>query len=129
MPSKTLLIVDDSKLSRLLIRTIVQRAHPAWRILEAANGSDALAKAETTAVDIMTLDFNMPGMDGLSLAEQLKQAYPLASVALLTANIQQSIQDRAESLGIGFIQKPVTEDKVLAYLDANAGHPHSVNKP
>ena len=118
MSSKTLLIVDDSKLSRMMIRAIVQQAYPDWRIIEAESGADALAKVQGIDVDLMTLDFNMPGMNGLSLAEQLKQAFPLASVALLTANIQQSIHERAERLGIGFIQKPITEDKILTYIGA-----------
>ena len=118
MSSKTLLIVDDSKLSRMMIRSIVQQAHPDWRVIEAESGADALAKVEGATVDLMTLDFNMPGMNGLTLAERLKQVFPFASVALLTANIQQSIRERADRLGIGFIQKPITEDKILAYLNA-----------
>jgi CheY-like chemotaxis protein len=118
MPPRTLLIVDDSKLSRMMVRSIVLHAHPDWHIIEAENGAEALAKASSAQVDIMTLDFNMPGMDGLTLAEQLKETFPLASMALLTANIQHSIQERASRLGIGCIHKPITEAKILSYIEA-----------
>ena len=117
MSPKTLLIVDDSKLSRMMICAIVQQAHPDWRIIEAENGEQALDKARSTAIDVMTLDFNMPGMDGLTLAERLQESFPLASVALITANIQRSIRERARGLGIGFIQKSITEAKILSYIE------------
>jgi len=58
----------------------------------------------------------MPGMDGITLAEKLKASYPEARMALLTANIQDSIRDRAKELDIEFIQKPITEDKVVAFV-------------
>ena len=112
----TVLIVDDSRLSRTMIRAFITNAHPDWTILEASNGQEALEKTATLTVDAMTLDLNMPGIDGLSLATQFKAKYPKAQVTLLTANIQDSVRHRAAAAGVGFIAKPITEDNVLAFL-------------
>jgi CheY-like chemotaxis protein len=66
----------------------------------------------------MTIDLNMPGMDGLTLATQLQHNYPTAHITVVTANIQESVRHRAATAGMGFIAKPVTEDSVLACLAA-----------
>ena len=114
----TVLIVDDSRLSRMMIRTFIAQAHPDWTIVEASNGPEALEKAATRAVDLMTIDLNMPGMDGLTLAAQLKHHHPAAHNTLVTTNIQESVRHRAVAAGMGFIAKPVTADSVLACLSA-----------
>jgi CheY-like chemotaxis protein len=44
------------------------------------------------------------------------QRFPQAKIGLLTANIQESIQHKAEALGIGFISKPITEEKILSFI-------------
>ena len=46
----------------------------------------------------------------------LKQKFPQARLSLLTANIQDSIQQQARRLNIHFIPKPVTEENILAFL-------------
>ena len=114
----TVLIVDDSRLSRLMIHAFITQAHPDWTIIEASNGLEALEKTATQTVDLMTIDLNMPGMDGLTLATQLQHTYPTAYITLITANIQESVRHRAEAAGMGFIAKPVTEDNVLACLSS-----------
>lgn len=116
--SKTILICDDSRISRMMIKAIVVDKKPNWLIIEADCGDDALAKTKDQAFDVATLDLNMPGMDGLELAGKLQQKYPNAAYALLTANIQDAIKQRAEALNLQFIAKPITEQKVGAYLDA-----------
>ena len=114
----TVLIVDDSRLSRMLIRAFITQVHPDWTIIEASNGQEALEKTATQTVDLMTIDLNMPGMDGLTLATQLQHNHPRAYITLVTANIQESVRHRAAAAGMGFIAKPVTEDSLLACLSS-----------
>jgi CheY-like chemotaxis protein len=99
-----------------MIRTFITNAYPDWTILEASNAQEALEKTATLIVDAMTLDLNMPGVDGLSLAAQFKTKYPKAQITLLTANIQDSVRHRAAAAGVGFMAKPITEDNILAFL-------------
>ena len=112
----TVLIVDDSRLSRMMLRAFIINVRPDWTIVEASNAQEALEKTTALTVDAMTLDLNMPGMDGLSLAAQFKEKYPKAHITLLTANIQSSVRQRAEAAGVGFMAKPITEDNVLAFI-------------
>lgn len=111
-----MLIVDDSRLTRMMIRNIVLNKYPAWTIIEAQNSTEAIAQVESTPIDVITIDLNMPGGDGLTLATQLQEMYQKRNIALLTANIQNSIRQKAEALGIGFIPKPITKEKILNFL-------------
>ena len=112
----TMLIVDDSRFARLMIREFVTQAHPDWTIIEAGNGQEALEKTTALPVDVMTIDLNMPGMDGLTLATVLQARYPTARITLLTANIQESVRHKAEAAGVCFMAKPITEDDLLAFM-------------
>lgn len=118
--SKTVLIVDDSRVSRMLIRSLILVKHPEWIMEEAASGEEALEKTRTLVPDLITLDINMPGMGGFAAAEELVKNCPGCRIVLLTGNIQESSRHKAEKLGVGFVEKPITENcvtNVLAYLD------------
>lgn len=116
MPSQTILVVDDSRVSRMLIRAIITHADPEAEVVEASNGEEALNKTESIEITMATLDLNMPGMDGLLLASKLLERFPNAKIGLLTANIQEAVRQKADALCIGFISKPITEEKILAFI-------------
>ncbi len=117
MSAEKMLIVDDSRLSRMMIKGFASSSKPHWEILEAEDGDDALAKTEGNDIQWITVDYNMPGMDGITLCSKLQQRFPEAKIALLTANIQDSVKERSESINVDFIQKPVTEDKIKAFIE------------
>jgi CheY-like chemotaxis protein len=114
--SKVLLIVDDSRVSRMMIKGRVLMAHPDWVIHEAGNADEALALAKSELPDFVSMDVNMPGANGFEVVEQLRGIGSTALVVMLTANIQQSSRDRAASLGVQFVQKPATEAAVQQML-------------
>jgi len=116
MPQTNILIVDDSRMSRMMLSTIIKDLHPDWLIETAEDGETALQLAKTKSFEMFTIDFNMPGMNGLELAEKLKADFPNAKMALLTANIQDSIRNKAEAVGVQFIAKPITVEKVIAFV-------------
>lgn len=120
MTQKTMLIVDDSRLSRMLVSNFVKAAKPEWTLILAESGDEALEKCENQAIDYMTIDYNMPGMDGITLSTKLRLKYPAAQIALLTANIQTSIKNQAAEVGIGFIQKPITQEKIEGYVNLSS---------
>ena len=118
--SKCLLIVDDSRMSRMMIKTIINKHYPDWAIIEAANGEEALEKVKDETVNIMTLDLNMPGMDGLTLGKKLHHQFPSADIALITANIQGAVQVKAEEDNLKFIAKPISEDNIMSFINSVA---------
>jgi two-component system chemotaxis response regulator CheY len=116
MNQQRIMVVDDNRLPRLMVSTIVKENLPEFTILEASNADEALATAEGRSIEWFIIDYNIPGQNGLELAQMLKQKFPQARLSLLTANIQDSIQQQARRLNIHFIPKPVTEENILAFL-------------
>ncbi len=113
----TLLIVDDSKVSRMMIRAKVAQLQPDWKILEAASGDEALVMARADAPDFITMDVNMPGINGFETVARIRVFNPFARIAMLTANIQESSRAQAAALLVTFIKKPVTEAAVREAID------------
>lgn len=122
MPTKTLLIVDDSRVSRMMIRAFVLAKHPQWILSEAVSGNEALKIVDRDTPDYCTMDINMPGIPGTDAAEQILAKYPNTRIAIFSANIQESHQSRAFQMGARFVAKPVTEksvDQALAYFESD----------
>jgi CheY-like chemotaxis protein len=113
-----ILIVDDSKLARMSVAKLLSGLRPGWTRLEAAGAEEALALADQEHPDIILLDFNMPGQSGLELAARLHQARPQIQVAIVSANIQVEIVERAGQAGAAFMAKPLTEAALGQFLDA-----------
>jgi two-component system chemotaxis response regulator CheY len=113
---KILLVVDDSRLSRMMIGAAVKEYNNGWAVLEASTADEAVIQCEKHNITAITLDMNMPGRNGLEVAPKLKELIPNVYIALLTANVQNSIKVEAANLGLTFISKPVTEEKVIGFL-------------
>lgn len=112
----TILIVDDSKLARIVMGKAIAAIEPDWRRLEAGNADEAAVILSSEAVDVVVLDFNMPGRNGLELAEELRARFPVMPIALATANVQDEIVGRARAAGVTFVPKPVNEDGIRGFL-------------
>ena len=98
----------------------IENKFPQWNVLEAANAPEALKLSlyENEKIDLITLDMNMPGIDGLTVAPQLQGNCSNAVIALLTGNVQGDIKTKAEKQGLVFIPKPITEDKIIEFIMA-----------
>lgn len=114
--NNTVLIVDDSRVSRLITRQFILGHDAGWVVEEASDGEDAIARAPALAPALILMDVNMPGMGGMAAAEQLRRLLPLARISLLTANVQDATRSRAAGLGIGFIEKPITDTRIRQFL-------------
>lgn len=114
--NKTLLIVDDSRMSRMLIRTLVAQMRPEWTLVEAASGQEALDAVEQQVPDFVSMDVNMPGMSGLEAAGRIRIRHPEVRIAICTANIQASTEQESQKLRLYFIKKPVTEASITQMI-------------
>jgi two-component system, chemotaxis family, chemotaxis protein CheY len=112
-----ILIVDDSSLSRRILRDILLAAE--HRVTEAQNGIAALETYFLDKPDLVLLDLTMTGMHGFEVLEQLLRLDPAARVIVASADIQASSRDMAEEAGsVGFVTKPFTAEKVQAAISA-----------
>ena len=115
--SKTILVVDDSIVSRMMIKAIIESHVQGVNFIEAGNGDQALERVgENKAIDIAFVDFNMPGMTGLELISALADKLTITKVALLTSNIQNEIREQALAAGVTFLNKPVNEEIIANFL-------------
>lgn len=114
------LIVDDSKLARMAVVKALNALHPDWSRVEASSAEEALEHVKQGGVDIIVLDFNMPGKDGLVFAEELCQTHPEISVAVISANHQLGVVNRARAVGATFLPKPLTSQVLGVFLESAA---------
>ena len=116
----TVLAVDDSKLARIVMGKAITALQPDWTRLEASNADEAMTVVDGRKIDVILLDFNMPGKDGLTLAEELRARFPAMPIAIATANVQDEVVARARAAALSFIAKPVTEDGLRGFLSGAA---------
>jgi DNA-binding NarL/FixJ family response regulator len=115
------LIVDDSKLARMSVAKVLSTLRPDWKRVEAANAIEALAQAKNFSPQVVLVDFNMPGKDGVTLAAELRALDPRMSVAVVSANRQVGVIKRTEAAGAAFLPKPVTESALADFLASAVG--------
>lgn len=123
MTSRSVLLVDDSRVARMMTRSVVEKFCPGWTILEAATGEEALDMAATSSPDFVLMDVNMPGMGGLETARLFRERFPAAALSLLTANIQDSVREEAARLSIGYIAKPLRDEILVRFLTGGGRTP------
>jgi CheY-like chemotaxis protein len=110
------LIVDDSKLARMVIMSALRRIRPDWKAIEATSAKEAIGAVESKDVEIALIDFNMPGTDGLELVARIRKTDPGMPIAVVSANLQDEIIARARELNAAFVGKPLTDEALAAFL-------------
>lgn len=118
--SKTAIIVDDSKLSRMHVRAMVLRNKPDWSVVEAANGDELFKTLQDTPVDVAIIDYNMPGDNGVDTAAKLRASHPNVHIAIITANAQDAVVSGIRAVGAAFMPKPLEEEQVARFLNSTA---------
>lgn len=86
----TILVVDDMVVDRLFIRRLVEK-HDGWRVVQAADGAEALEMIARAAPAAILTDLQMPVMDGLALVEQVRERFPRVPVVLMTGHGSEEI--------------------------------------
>ena len=111
-----ILIVDDSRTSRKILRTILENAgHEV--IGEAVDGVDGVAKFQELSPEITTLDITMPNMDGLEALKEIKKLNTDAKVIMVTAAGQQNKMVEAIKSGASeFVTKPFEADEIIGLI-------------
>ena len=100
------MVVDDSNLMRRSISSILSKS--GMEVMEASGGEDALQKISKSPPDLVTLDVNMPGMDGITTLQQIMIENPLP-VIMLSAFLQDGANITFDCLSYGavdFVSKP-----------------------
>lgn len=116
----TVLIVDDSKLARIVAGKALAELQPEWQRIEAGSAAQALEIVSSQQIDIVLIDFNMTEKDGLILAGELRAQNAEMPLAIITANIQDEVIARAREVGAAFVPKPVTAEGLRGFVSGAA---------
>ena len=109
---RNIAVVDDSRVIQKQTKGFLIRVFGEVAVHMYSSGEEAfegISKMEEK-IDFAIFDYNMDGITGLELAEKVKEYIPVGRIFLCTANIQQGIRDKAEELGVTFLEKPMTLD-------------------
>ena len=121
LPPGKILLVDDGKANRKLIKLILEKA--GCSVEEAVNGKVAYEKALAGDFDVVLMDMQMPVMDGYQATSKLRQAGYTKHVLALTANTMLGDKEKCRDAGCDdFIPKPVEIDSLLRTLAPYLSH-------
>lgn len=111
-----IIIADDESLIRLDLREML--THLGYEVIgEAGDGRTAVDLAKRLQPDLLVMDIKMPGLDGISAAEELTRER-IAPVVLLTAYSDQELVERAREAGVvGYVVKPFREAELMPVIE------------
>ena len=115
------LVVDDSVVIRRLLSDVLAEDDRLEVVGTAANGSIALAKIPQLNPDLVTLDVEMPVMDGLATLKELRKAYPRLPVVMFSTLTEKGARTTLDALELGasdYVAKPANVGSVTASMAA-----------
>ena len=114
MKDKTILVIEDNEINMKLIRTFLEIGK--YRILQAGDAETGLRLAREKRPDLILMDIQLPGMDGLSAGQFIKTDPDLKKIPIIAVTGHSMQQDKDEAMNIGFagyIVKPFSVDVFL----------------
>jgi putative two-component system response regulator len=110
--TKKLLLVDDEKSIRILLKRILK--NEGYFCYLTANAEEAITFLSKNSVDLAIIDINMPGRSGIQLLEEIHRDYSTIGTIIITGNRDKEIADAAISIGAhGYLLKPFQKDQVI----------------
>ena len=121
--SQSVLIVDDEPMARTLLRLMLVRA--GFNVSEAENGFDALEKVKKSQPDLMLLDVMMPGMDGFTVCETLRNENATSSLPIIMLSAKTDIDSINKGLLVGatkYLTKPISPEELTKHVREALGN-------
>lgn len=112
-----IIVADDVSFMRLMLKNILEEA--GYKVIaEATNGEEAVRLFKQYKPDLITMDINMPSLDGIRALLEIKQFDPDARVIMCSAMAQRKLILHVIKGGASdFIVKPVQKEKVLNAIE------------
>lgn len=114
-----ILIADDELISRLIVRRAIKNYYSGTaEVEEVADGTEAVEKAKMSDTDVVLMDIEMPGMDGIEAARQIKEWKNSCEIIFLTAFANFQYAREAISIGASeYLVKPVDPEELKQVLE------------
>jgi two-component system, OmpR family, KDP operon response regulator KdpE len=123
-PGKTLILVidDEPQIRRLLRTTLV--AHD-YELIEASTGEEGLQEAASHTPELIILDMNLPGIQGLEVLKRLREWYTRPIMILSVVNDEESIVEALDLGADDYLTKPFGIPELLARIRVCIRHAYS----
>ncbi len=115
---KNVLIVEDSKAIRSMIRVAIEEAGGFFAV-EAANGFEALKTLPTRRFDLIITDINMPDINGLELIGFVKSNPAYRDIPLIIVSTEKTDEDKKRGIALGafgYVEKPFKKEDLTAMV-------------
>ncbi len=115
---KNVLIVEDSKAIRSMIRVALEEAGEFFAV-EAGNGFEALKTLPTRRFDLIVTDINMPNINGLELIGYVKSNPTYQSIPLIIVSTEKSEEDKKRGMALGaagYVVKPFKKEELVTIV-------------
>jgi two-component system chemotaxis response regulator CheY len=109
---KTVLVVDDSRIMRNIVKNTFSELKIPCQFLEAGNGKEALAMLQSSTVNLVLLDWNMPELSGIDFLKQVRgmdQYKALPIIMVTSESAKYNVIEALKSGATDYIIKPVNE--------------------
>ena len=95
-----ILVVDDNPAVRHYLRAILEQ-QSTWQVCdEARTGGEALQRVKKAPPDLILLDFQMPDVNGLDVAQQITELFPHIPILMVTIHLSKQLSEAAKRVGI-----------------------------
>lgn len=120
--SKHILVVDDDAMNVRMAEFILKQQQ--YQVLKASSGMECLEVLKNQPVDLVLLDIEMPGMNGMQTLEQIRgeERFLKIPVMFLTASTELEDMENAQKLGAaGYVKKPFLPQELLDRVEKVIG--------
>lgn len=114
---RIVIIDDNSAMRKVLASLLTSVGHEVVGFFEDGNGLEE--RIRQLSPELLCLDYNLPGRDGLTLLKVIQAEWPQIDVIVITASVETGIKEKAADAGAsGFIHKPFSPPQIFAELRA-----------
>jgi DNA-binding NarL/FixJ family response regulator len=122
MPPIRVLVSDDDRGIRILVRRALEGHGDITIVAEAANGNEAVARACEHEPDVIVMDYEMPELNGIEATAKIMPALPATKILIFTASPRQQVIDAAFAAGaVGYLNKNSSHELAQAIRGAMQG--------
>ena len=117
--SYSILVADDSAFMRTLLSKIFKNTTNVREIFQVKNGIEALKMYKVKKPDLVTMDIDMPELNGIEAAKQIKSFDPNAKIVIVSSSDKTNTREEAKKVGVhGYIIKPFDRLEIKKQLMA-----------
>ena len=115
---KRILVVEDNETNMYLIRFILKKK--GYEVIEAKTGEEGVALAAKEKPDLVIMDIDLPGIDGLEATRRIRESEEVGEISIVALTSYAMAGDKEKALNAGctgYIKKPINPETFIAEIE------------